>query len=317
MQASNRVQQIDRSTESALRWDASVPVAKDPEPWIIADRAQFTEKFNRKSFEVFHNLATHPLFQLPQLMALADRTLKTRPSGLHYDAGDVRVHQRWDEIAKSQFSPKEALDRIENCGAWFVFSSAQNDPEYRVFLDRGLAELKAHMGPEINSQIMVEDIIIFVTSPKRVTTYHIDRECNFLFQIRGTKTLHVFDREDREILSEEEIERFWAADFNAAVYKPNLQQRAVSYKLAPGTGVHIPVNCPHWLENDDNVSVSLSVNFQFKDSIRANAYRANYLLRKFGIRPTPPGKYPILDSAKSYAVTPLVWAKKTYKRLAH
>lgn len=285
--------------------------------WIGCDSQEFQQKFNRKSFEVFHNLASHPLFQLPQLMALADRTLKTRPSELHYDAGAVRVDQRWDEIAKTAFSPKEALDRIENCGAWIVFSSAQNDPEYRVFLDRGLAELKAYMGPKTNSQIMVEDIIIFVTSPKRVTTYHIDRECNFLFQIRGTKTLHVFDREDREILSEEEIERFWAADFNAAVYRPKLQQRAASYKLAPGTGVHIPVNCPHWLENDDNVSVSLSVNFQFKDSMRANPYRANYLLRKCGIRPTPPGKYPALDSAKSYAVTPLVWAKKTYRRLAH
>lgn len=317
MQASNRVQRVDHGAKSAFQWDAAVPATKDSEPWIIADPAQFAEKFNRISFEVFHNLASHPLFQLPQLIALADRTVKARPSELHYDVGEVRVDQRWDEIAKTVFSPKEALDRIENCGAWFVFASAQKDPQYRVFLDRGLAELKAHMGPKINSQIAVEDIIIFVTSPKRVTTYHIDRECNFLFQIRGTKTLYVFDREDREILSEEEIERFWAADFNAATYKPNLQQRAASYKLVPGRGVHIPVNCPHWLENDDNVSVSLSVNFQFKDSIRANPYRANYLLRKLGIRPTPPGKYPALDSVKSYAITPLVWAKKAYKRLAH
>ena len=148
-----------------------------------------------------------------------------------------------------------------------------------------MAEIKAQIGPGIDSQVLVEDIIIFVTSPKRVTTYHIDRECNFLLQIRGAKTLHVFDREDREVLSEEEIERFWAVDFNAAVYKPHLQHRAKSYKLVPGMGVHIPVNCPHWVENDDNVSISLSVNFQFKDPLRANTYRANFLLRKLGLRP--------------------------------
>lgn len=283
--------------------------------WVVGDPEQFQAKFNRKSFELSHNLAANRLFQLPQLMELAERTLTMRPKDLHYDAGDVRVDQRWEEIPKSAFSAREALERIENCGAWLVFSSAQRDPEYRVVLDRGLAELKAHIGGEINSQIMVEDIIIFVTSPKRVTTYHIDRECNFLLQIQGTKTLHVFDREDRDVLPEEEVERFWSVDFNAAVYKPDLQHRAHSYRLSPGMGVHIPVNCPHWLENHDNVSVSLSVNFQFKDVMRANVYRANFLLRKLGLHPKPPGLSPVVDALKSYAVSPVVWAKKAYKGL--
>jgi len=75
------------------------------------------------------------------------------------------------------------------------------------------------------------------------------------------------------------------------------------------------VNCPHWIENDDNVSVSLSVNFQFKDPLAANPYRANFLLRKLGLKPTPPGVSPKLDALKSLAVAPLVWAKKTSKRL--
>jgi len=284
--------------------------------WIIADPDRFRRDFNRESFEVRHRLADHPLFSLPKLMELAERTLKNRPDDLYYNAGDVRVEQRWDELADAPFSAQEALRRIENCGAWFVFKSAQRDSEYRPLLEKGMAELKTYMDPGIDSQVMVEDIIIFVTSPKRVTTYHIDRECNFLLQIRGTKTIHVFDREDRDVLPEEEIERFWAADFNAAVYRPQFQDRAVSYKLAPGTGVHIPVNCPHWIENDDNVSISLSVNFQFKDSIRSNAYRANYLLRKMGLRPTPPGKSTVLDTLKSYAVTPGVWAKRTYDLLS-
>lgn len=283
--------------------------------WIQAEPEQFREKFNRKSFEIAHSLAAHPLFQLPKLMELAERTLKTRPNDLYYNAGDVRIEQRWDEVPASQFTAQQAMERIENSGAWFIFSSAQRDPEYRIFLDKGLRDLKSQIGVGIDSQILVEDIIIFVTSPKRITNYHIDRECNFLLQVRGTKTIHVFDREDRDVLPEEEIERFWSKDFNAAVYKPHLQNRASSYKLAPGTGVHIPVNCPHWIENDDNVSVSLSVNFQFKDPLAANPYRANFLLRKLGLKPTPPGVSPKLDALKSLAVAPLVWAKKTSKRL--
>jgi hypothetical protein len=292
-----------------------MPEALISERWIEADPAQFKEKFNRKSFELKHYLATHPLFQLPKLLELAERTLKNRPKEIYYDAGDIKIDQRWDAVPERPFSVVEAMERIETCGAWFIFRSAQNDPEYRVLLDRGLAEIKEHIGPGIDSQIMVEDIIIFVTSPKRVTTYHIDRECNFLLQIKGTKTMYVFDREDREVLPEEEIERFWTIDNNAATYKPHLQDRAIAYKMVPGLGVHIPVNCPHWLQNDDNVSVSLSVNFQFKDPLRANAYRANFLLRKLGFKPTSPGVSPGLDSIKSQAVKPIVWAANTYKRL--
>jgi hypothetical protein len=283
--------------------------------WLQVDPAEFREKFNRKSFEVQHSLASHPLFQLPKLLELAERTLRDRPKEIYYDAGDVKVEQRWDAIPKKPFSAVEAMQRIETCGAWFIFRSAQNDPEYRVFLDEGLAELKAYMGPDIDSKILVEDIIIFVTSPNRVTTYHIDRECNFLLQIKGTKTMWVFDREDRDVLPAEEIERFWTVDNNAATYKPHLQDRAVTYKMVPGNGVHIPVNCPHWLKNDDNVSVSLSVNFQFKDHIRANTFRANYLLRRMGVSPTPPGVSPQLDTIKSAAVKPIVWAGNLYKRL--
>ena len=171
------------------------------------------------------------------------------------------------------------------------------------------------IGEDLERKIMVEDIIIFVTSPKRKTPYHIDRECNFLLQVRGEKTIHVFDQNDREILSEEELERFWSVDSSSADYKAQLQSRAKSYVMRPGTGVHIPVNAPHWLENHNNVSISLSVNFQFNDSLKANAYRANYLLRRLGMRPKPPGESSLLDSVKSVAVTPGVWATKTYKKI--
>jgi hypothetical protein len=285
--------------------------------WVESDAEEVRQKFNRQSFEVSHHLATHPYLQLPKLMELAERTIKTRPDDLYYDAGAIRVEQRWDNVTKSGFSAIEAMERIENCGAWFIFRSAQRDPEYRVFLDRGLGELKSQIGHDIDSQILAEDIIIFVTSPKRVTPYHMDCECSFLFQIRGTKTVHVFDREDRDVLPEEEIERYWAVDHNAAVYKPHLQHRATSYAMQPGVGIHIPVNCPHWVANDDNVSVSLNVNIQFKDRMRANLYRANYFLRRMGIRPTPPGQSAIIDAVKTYAAPPGVWAATRLMRARH
>jgi hypothetical protein len=72
------------------RTTASKAGSSTSERWIEADPAQFHEKFNRKSFEIRHYLATHPLFQLPKLLELADRTLKTRPKEIYYDAGDIQ-----------------------------------------------------------------------------------------------------------------------------------------------------------------------------------------------------------------------------------
>jgi hypothetical protein len=284
--------------------------------WITADSAEFRERFNQKSFEVSHTLANHPLFHLSSLLELAERTLKNRPDDLYYDMGDIQPGQRWNAVPERKFSAVEALRQLENSNAWFIFRSAQRDPAYTELFEKGLKDIKSLAGARIESKIRQEDIIIFVTSPKRVTAYHIDRECNFLLQIRGDKDLYIFDREDREVLPEEEIERFWSVDNNAAVYKGHLQSHAMTYKLVPGVGVHIPVNCPHWLQNGDDISISLSVNFQFVDSMRANLYRANYLLRKLGFTPSKPGKAPTIDQAKSAAMTLAMAARRVIRREA-
>jgi hypothetical protein len=278
--------------------------------WITTDSNAARENFNRRSFEVSHRLSSHPLLQLPKLLELAERTVKIRPQDLYFDMGEVRTGQRWDEIPEAKFSAVEAMQQLERSDAWFLFRHAQNDPEYRELFERGLSEIKQIAGEGVNAKIRQQDILIFVTSPNRVTPYHMDRECNFLLQISGSKTLHVFDRNDREVLPEEEIERFWAVDNNAPVYRRQHQDRAVSYRMMPGNGVHIPVNFPHWVQNDNNISVSLSVNFQFLDSMRANLYRTNYYLRKLGLTPSAPGLHNTRDAAKTFAMTCALAARR-------
>ena len=280
--------------------DSAVPEVTLPDKWIDADSSVFRERFDRKSFEVSHRLASHPRFEVPQLIDLAERTLRTRPSDLYYDMGDVAPGQKWRDTNRA-FSPLNALRQLEDSNAWFILRDAQRDPAYTELYRHAIAEVKDMVGGGIESKIRNEEIIIFITSPKRVTAYHIDRECNFILQIHGGKDLYVFDREDRQVLPEVEIERFWTNDNNAANYRPELQDRARLYRLVPGNGVHVPVNCPHWLKNADNISVTLSVNFQFIDSVRADIYRANHHLRKLGINPTPPGQSPVKDRAKAMA----------------
>ncbi|MGC2250070.1 MAG: hypothetical protein WA626_05315, partial [Acidobacteriaceae bacterium] len=60
--------------------------------------------------------------------------------------------------------------------------------------------------------------------------------------MHGKKTIHIFDQNDRQVLTEPELERFWSVDNNAAIYKKDLQSRATSFVLEPGKAVHIPIN---------------------------------------------------------------------------
>jgi hypothetical protein len=255
-------------------------------------------KFNRTHFVLQHELASFPEFSLPRLIELAKATAETRPKDLYYDVGEVDIGQRWETVARGSLPVDETIRRIETQGAWIVLWRADLDPVYSRLLTAAMSDILAMTGVEIERDIKKKEIILFVTSPNRVTTYHIDRECNFLLQINGSKEISIFPREDREVLPEVEIERFWTVDNNAPAYRRQLQHRADVLMLEPGNGVHIPINAPHWLKNGDNISVTASFNFQFRDGVRADIYRANYYLRKFGLRPRPPFESPIADALK-------------------
>ena len=248
--------------------ESRVPITRpsSPLPLIEGDPARFRASFEVMPFAFQHRLASHPLFELPRLFELV-RSLSREPGEVYFDAGNVGVHQRWDELPLPQMTVEDAFRRIETSGAWIVIYHAEKDPAYAALLDECMAEAETKVGHPFRQEMEVQHAIIFITSPRRVTPYHIDRECNFMLQLRGSKTLNVFDRNDREVLSDEELERYWASDNNSAIYKPNLQKRAMVYELSPGDAVHIPVNCPHWVQNGDGVSVTLSVNFYSSASL--------------------------------------------------
>ena len=263
------------------------------------DEVEFREQFDRRSFEFLHHLSGHPLFEIPRLVELAKKLAQT--GAVYQDAGEIGVGQRWEDCPSANLSVDETIRRIRDTGAWIILRRAEEDPEYRVILDDCMAEIRNLLGRDLKKEMMVQNAIIFITSPNRISTYHIDRECNWILQIHGEKDISVFDKNDREVLPEEEIERFWTIDNNAATYKEQYQSRAKVYRLAPGRAVHVPVNAPHWVKNDNNISVTLSVNFQFQDSFRADIYRANHWLRKVGFSPTPPGKSQLRDNLKRAA----------------
>lgn len=267
---------------------------------IEADPGICRKEFDRSPFPVRHNLAGHPLFEMRRLVELA--RVKEKRGELYFDLEVKRLDQRWDEIPRAAHTVEEIISRVRENQAWIVLRAADTDPEYCALLDRCMEEIKNLSGGHWQDNMRVQNAIVFINSPRRITTYHIDRECNFILQISGTKTVYIYDQNDRAVLPEEELERFWTIDNNAAIYKEQYKDRARVFQLRPGDGVHVPVNAPHWVQNGDDISITLSVNFQFDDTYRANIYRANYYLRKLGIAPSSPGKYPLRDKIKAHAI---------------
>jgi hypothetical protein len=210
----------------------------------------------------------------------------------------------------------EIVKKIESAEAWIILKHVEREEGYREVMEAAVCDalkLAGEAGEELFRKIKWFEAIVFITSPNRVTEYHIDRECSWIFQIRGDKQIHLFDRADKDVVPEEELERFYTVDNRASEYKPQFEERALVYDMAPGTGVHIPVNTPHWLKNGDNVSITLNVNFQFYDDVIANLYKANYYLRRAGLKPGLPGANPVGDRAKALVFTAALALKRKLK----
>jgi hypothetical protein len=270
--------------------------------FVLADECIFKENFDRAPFLLTHGLSAHPLFELPRLLRLA-QLVKRDSNNVVYDAGEVRVEDRWNQRPPKHYTLEEAMERIECTGAWVILKHTEQDPEYKVLMETIMSDIQQMSGRNLRKNTKNLEAQIMLTSPGRITPYHLDNECNVLLQITGEKDIYVFDQRDREVLTEVELERFWVGDWNAGEYKMRCQDKAHAFHLAPGAAVHIPVNAPHWVKNNANISISLSINFEWKDELVPNVYRANFFLRHLGIHPRPPGQSRVSDILKQATIT--------------
>ena len=299
------------------------------EPVIECDAERFERDLNVLPYAIGHTLAGHPLFTLEALAGLAQK-VATRHNP-HMSGGDVYFNEGAieagtkpeyfgsapDKTAEEKAAAAELVRKIEGAQAWVILKHIEREDGYRELMERAVCDalaLAGEAGRELFKKIKWFEAIVFITSPNRITEYHIDRECSWIFQIRGNKTIHLFDRADKDVVPEEELERFYTVDNRASEYKPQFEARALVYEMVPGTGVHIPVNTPHWLKNGDNVSITLNVNFQFHDAEIANLYKANYYLRRAGLEPALPGRNKLGDRAKALAFTAALQVKRTLKK---
>jgi hypothetical protein len=174
------------------------------------------------------------------------------------------------------------------------------DEEYAAVCRGVVADTEAMVGHAILGGVTLVNMTVFIASPNVVTPYHIDHDANFLCQIAGEKDVYLFDANDRELLTFDEIEQFYFGNRDAARYREQFQPRGRCFHVTPGLGVHHPQLWPHWVRNGPNVSISVSIHICTRDlDRRAHVIQVNRILKKARLHPRPPDESILLDSIKA------------------
>lgn len=251
---------------------------------ILIDAETFTRAYPERPFRVRHRLVGHPLLTVERLLELA-RALPAEQ--IEYNAGDLPIGLDPRATPRTGLSVEETIRRIRDCRSWMVLKLVERDPAYRALLEEVL-EAPLGLAARITPEPGRLEGYVFLSSPGSITPFHIDNEHNFLLQIAGSKTIRVWRPDDREAVSEEQLERYHAGAHRNLPWRDELAARAEVFDLAPGDGLFIPITAPHWVQNGPEVSISLSVTFRSRYSdIQTAVYRLNRRIRRLGLEPRP------------------------------
>ena len=274
--------------------DAPTLVQVDPE--------QFRASYNRRPFTFEHQLNDHPLMQLGALVDLANRLPSDQ---VMHCRGKAPIETDFDDALRHRkhgFTLDEVLRDMQHADAYVLLSHVESDPLYDKLLHTALDDIRRLSEP-VDPGMCEEAAFIFIASPGAVTPYHMDREMNFLCQVRGTKLVQLWDQGDLSILAPHEIDLLFARpDLPKPGWKPEYASKAMKFTLGPGTGVHQPLLAPHAVQNGDELSIAIALTFRSAACRRRILiHQANYELRRLGISTAAYAASPIVDSIKHSA----------------
>lgn len=271
-------------------------------PMLRADPADLKSCYPLRHFRIAHELADHPLLKLPRLIELTRELDRDR---IEYNSGKVAVNQKAEDTPLVDLAPEEVVRQIETAGAWMVLKRVETVPAYRELLEAALLSIGRQLGYESFEAMKLRDIegYVFVSSANSTTPFHCDNEDNFFVQIHGPKFFHLFDNEDRSLVSEEMLESAPSKHRNLP-YEEGFESRATVYSLGPGDGVYVPYQVPHWVRTGDGYSISMAITWRSEDVVRRNKLGfMNAWLREKGFAQSAPGAKPALDGLKVAAYT--------------
>lgn len=289
---------VSRELSSAL----AAQGRRQPQRWLGFDPEVVHSSYNLRPFLLDHRLADHPGFSLPELFALCRRLPREQ---VKYRVGAIPGNANFDSSYarySKDLSFDDVLDHFEESKAYICIYNPERDAGYRPLLQGLLAEIAAAI-EELDPVITWYSTYVFISTQGSVTPYHMDREMNFLLQVRGEKKAMLWDPRDDEIMSSADKDRLLAAFGSARpVYKPSFESKAIAFDLRPGLGVHHPFIAPHRVHTGPELSISLAFTFRTRKSdMWTSAHSFNQVLRRCGLSPAAVGGHPLADRAKAAA----------------
>ena len=113
----------------------------------------------------------------------------------------------------------------------------------------------------------------------------------------------VFPQTDSEIAPGTAHEQFYRGLAHRNLpWRDDYATRGRAFTLQPGDAMFVPVMAPHWVKNGPSVSISFSVTWRSDWTYAvAEAHAFNAVLRKIGLKPLLPGRYPAQNRTKALA----------------
>lgn len=245
-----------------------------------------------------HHLPDHPLLSLEALAQLGEGL---PPSEVEYNPGNVPIGILPEDIPSNGLSIGETIRTIDSNGSWAVLKNIENVAAYRALLMDLLGELEPVVTPRTGAMLTPQGFI-FISSPGSITPFHFDPEHNILLQLRGTKVMNVWPAGDERFAHRREHERYHTGGHRNLPWQDAYRSGAQQVPLGPGDAVLMPVMAPHFVANGDAPSISLSITWRSEWSYReAEAHAANAALRRMGLDPAMPPRWPSHAWAKTVA----------------
>ncbi|MDE2403529.1 MAG: cupin-like domain-containing protein [Sphingomonadales bacterium] len=266
-----------------------------PSGFVPASRRAFDEEARRAFAAAYptgacvlrHALADHPLLSLD---ALADAAGRMRPDCVLYKRASEPL-QAVVSLASHPADHVAMVRDIATADLWVGFNDASQLPEYADLIASVLGELDDLIRP-ITGPARRLKAFIFVSSPRAKFPFHVDPEYNILAQIAGRKRFAVFPPQP-PFLTDRQNEAFHRHGINALEWREDFAAHGTVYTLDPGDALHHTFKAPHWVEVDDQPSVSISLTWCSDASLEQNeAWTFNGWLREHGLNPSPPAPLP-------------------------
>jgi hypothetical protein len=259
--------------------------------------AQQTADFRRGLMVARHSLPEMEMFSDAALAQL----IENHPDALsmvYAMPTDAVGYKRFREGDLRGVRGGDVIEAIRNGQLWVqLLRLNKANPAFAALEKQIVAELKQHV-PGL--KLFGCRLSLLISSPSIHVSYHADIPRNALWQIRGGKKVYVYPVAEK-FISEEALEGVYLGETQEAIhYEPEFDAHATVVDLRPGMVVTWPINGPHRIVNDDELSVSMVMEyFEPIAWFRYAVYYTNGVMRRRFGRP----------ARSTRTRGPVMWAK--------